>query len=67
MQNVILLIVYFWDFTSIWVGLDLSYSLHLICNSKSYKHLGLFLKSNLLFLWFLTLVIVLVKPVNLPI
>ena len=61
-----LLIVYFWEFTNIWVGLDLSYSLHLICNSKSYKHSGLFL-SNLLFLWFLTLVIVIVKPVNLPI
>ena len=46
----------------IWVCLNVSYLLCLFCIYKGHKCLGLFL-TNLLFLWFLTLTIILVKLV----
>ena len=55
--------LHFWDFISIWVGLYLSYLFYVIHNSKGQKCSGLFC-TKLQVLWFLTLVILLVKHVN---
>ena len=55
---------HFWDFISIWVSLYSFYLFYLIHNSKGHKCSGLFC-TKLQVLWFLTLVILLVKHVNL--
>ena len=58
--------LHFWDFISIWVGLCSLYLFYLIHNSKGHKCSGLFC-TKLQILWFPTLVILLVKHVNLSI
>ena len=50
------------DLFCIWVCLNVSYLLYLFCIYKGHKRSGLFL-TNIPFLWFLTLTIILVKLV----
>ena len=65
-KHEILLVAHFWDFTCVWVGLCSFYLFYLNYNSKDHKCSGLFF-TKFHILWFSTLVILLVKHVNLSI
>ena len=61
-QHEVFLSPSFLDLFCIWVCLNVSYLLYLCCISRSYTRSGLFL-ANFIFLWFPTLIIILVKLV----